>query len=88
MKETNKFELISSNKLLKTMTISRPLNLLTFGEDIVITLNPVSENQTRIAIGFASKKGFFIGRGFPNWGQHSRNINEILELLSKRLEAI
>ena len=75
----------SLNKITKTINIKAGISLFSWGENLTVTLTPVEEGKTKIAILSTPKTGVMFG-GAMDMGKNRKNINMIFDELSKYLK--
>lgn len=72
----------NANKTIRTITIRTDVSWRSWGEDVMININPLTDTQTEISI---SSGGKF---QLVDWGKNSINIENILDMFSQKWEAL
>lgn len=74
----------TQSKLTKTFTAKMGVSLFSWGENVTIALEPLTENRTKISILSTPKTGAMFG-GVADMGKNRKNINAIMAALEKQL---
>lgn len=79
LEKDSHFSVKDSNQIARTISIKTGVSWKSWGENLLITISPTTNNMAEISITSASKYGLV------DWGKNQDNLNSILNILFHEL---
>ena len=80
LSQSSAFSVKDSNGATRTIRVSAGISWTSWGENLLITVSPVSDGFSEVAIASTSKYGIV------DWGKNQKNFSTIMNLMSQELQ--